>query len=104
MDRHNTRVLTCESKPSKINMMKKSMDHSGGAKGMEATAFGYAMNANPGPVEKKDVKFQDKDDILISSPKCHVRISFQKQNEERCHQEQIRDVPSLVIMPIVLFK
>ena len=31
------------------------MDHRGGAKGIFATAFGYAMNARPGPVDEKQI-------------------------------------------------
>lgn len=41
--------LTCVSAPNKMTMMKKHMDHICG-KGIIATARGYAINANPGPV------------------------------------------------------
>lgn len=40
--------LTCVSRPKRMSMTKKQMDHSWG-RGIMAIAWGYAMNAKPGP-------------------------------------------------------
>ena len=39
-----------------MTMMKKRMDHRGGAKGIFATALGYAMKARPGPGGEKKIR------------------------------------------------
>ena len=47
-------------------MMKKRMDQRGGANGIEATALGYAINAKPGPINKKRYRIGYKIQLIFT--------------------------------------
>ena len=65
-------MFTWLSSPNSITMRKKIHDQIG-APGNFVTAFGYAMNASPGPVKSKITKKLNSEDNL-KNPKSNGKI------------------------------
>lgn len=96
--------LTCVSKPKRMSMTKKQMDHSWG-RGIMAIAWGLAMKAKPGPGNNIRVMQQDYlpvlfwqfsiNNIVIYRKICIQMVMNQathKQQSTHCHSQCQSDV------------